>query len=84
MADPNPKNDSLRSFSASVDENGQNMGQDEPNDIANPASLQNQLARNPGGEAETARLASGRPNQDATDATEAELSKETVDKLRNG
>ena len=84
MADETPKKDLLRNFSASVDENGQNMGQDRPNEIANPADLQKHLARDPSGEAETARIASGHTSDDATDATEAEMSKEAIAKLRGG
>ena len=58
MADET-KTENLKSFNAYVDENGQNMGQDEPTDVARPADLQRRLASEPGGEAETARLASG-------------------------
>ena len=89
MADATPKDsprktDSLKGFSATVDENGQNMGQDSPVEIASAKNLQDRLARDPGGEAETARLASGHKNEDATEATEAEMSKEAVAKLRGG
>lgn len=81
MADT--KSENLKSFDPYRDENGQNMGQDAPNEIANPGNLQKHLASDPGGEAETARLASGRPNQGADAATEAELPPGTVERLSN-
>jgi hypothetical protein len=77
-----PKHDSLQNFSAYRDENGQGMT-DEPTEVARPAVLQDKLARDPGGEAETARLASGHRDDDATAAVEAEVSAEAIDHISN-
>lgn len=75
--------DNLKSFDAYADENGQNMGQSEPNDVARPGELQRRMASDPGGEAETARLASGRTADGADEATEAEIPRETLECLGN-
>jgi hypothetical protein len=80
---------SLRSFNPNVDENGQNFGQDDPLDVGRPDSLRRQLNRNPGGEAETARLASDRQRQDSlqggsiatSEATAAESAPGVVERL---
>lgn len=69
---------SLKNFDAYADRNGQNDGQDSPLDVARPGETQRHLASDPGGEAETARLASGRRGDDATEATEAETPRETI------
>lgn len=74
------KPENLRDFSAYVDENGQHDS-DAPNDLSRPAHLQQILASDPGGEAETARLASGRRNEDGTAATEAEVPPGTIERL---
>ena len=73
----NLKNDNLKSFSAYRDENGQGMT-DAPNDRADPKGLRREMASDPGGEAETVRLASGQPVEDATEATEAEVPAENI------
>lgn len=73
---------SLRSFDASTDRNGQDLGQDSPRDVGIPARTQHDLRADPMGEAETARLASGTPGEDATDATEAETPPENLRRLR--
>jgi hypothetical protein len=80
---------SLRGFNPDADRNGQNFGQDSPLDVARPDELQRQLNENPGGEAETARLASGRQRLDSTeggsiatsDATAAESAPGAVERL---
>lgn len=77
MADATKKNDSLKTFNAYRDENGQNMS-DAPNDRADPRSLQAELKSDPGGEAEAARIASGQPIEDATEQTEAETPAENI------
>jgi hypothetical protein len=80
MANTPPKPENLRQFDAYVDENGQNMS-DDPLDVARPKDLQSRLNRDPGGEAETARLASRRSSNDIADATadvEAEVPAETI------
>lgn len=83
MADTPQTKDSLKSFSAYRDENGQAMGQDSPTDVARPDDLQRILDGDPSGEAETARVASGHKSEDATEETEAEVPSETIDKLSN-
>lgn len=72
-----PRHDNLKSFDAYADENGQNMGQDAPTDVADPASLRRKLAGDPGGEAETARLASGTKGEGHDAATAAEAPEAT-------
>lgn len=81
MAATTETKDSLKRFDAYRDENGQSMGQDSPTDLARPDDLQRILDGEPNGEAETARLASGRKNEDATAETEAEISAETLARL---
>ena len=76
-----PKTDNLKSFDAYRDENGQNMGQDSPTEIANAADLQRRLASEASGEAETARLASGRPNQGNDAQTEAETPRANIERI---
>ena len=80
---------SLRDFNAYTDRNSQGLGQDNPTDVARPAGLRKQLDSNPGGEAETARLASNQHRRDAleggsiatADATAAESAPGTVEHL---
>ena len=80
---------SLRDFNPHADENGQFMGQDSPLDVAHAAELQKQLNDNPGGEAETARLASSLPRRDAleggsiatSEATAAETPAENIRRI---
>ncbi len=74
-------NENLKSFDAYADENGQNMGQDSPVDVANAARLQRALAGDPSGEAETARLASGRKSENADEATAAEVPAENLRRI---
>ncbi|GJD55352.1 hypothetical protein [Methylobacterium dankookense] len=73
---------SLKEFDAYADRNGQDMGQDSARDVGIPARTQADLKSDPQGQAETARLASGTPRQDATDATEAETPPENLRRLR--
>ncbi len=47
-----------------------------------PQNTQADLKRDPSGQAEAARIASGTPGQDATDATEAETPPENLRRLR--
>jgi hypothetical protein len=89
MTDENRSRRSLRDFDPYTDRNGQDNGEDSALDLARPAATDRQLARNPNGEAETARLASGRPNLGATDAdggteaTEAEVPREMIERMSN-
>jgi len=81
MADTNQRQ-SLKDFDAYADRNGQDRGQDSPLDVGLPQRTQADLKSDPSGEAETARIASGTPGQDATDATEAETPPENLRRLR--
>ncbi|AWN34856.1 hypothetical protein [Methylobacterium radiodurans] len=72
----------LKEFDAYADRNGQDLGQDSARDIGLAQRTQSDLKRDPQGQAETARIASGTPGQDATDATEAETPRENLDRLR--
>lgn len=74
--------ENLNAFNAYVDENGQNAA-DAPNEISNPEELQRVLQSKPDGEAETARIASGRREDDGTAETEAETPAETIDHISN-
>ena len=74
----NVKRDNLKSFDAYRDENGQMMGQDSPTDIANAAGLKRRMDGEASGEAETARLASGRKGENADEETAAETPAETI------
>ncbi|CAA2100168.1 hypothetical protein MBUL_00535 [Methylobacterium bullatum] len=69
---------SLKDFDAYTDRNGQDLGQDEARDIGLPERTQHDLKSDPSGQAETARIASGTPGSDATDATEAEVPAENI------
>ena len=88
MAD-RTKTENLKSFDAYVDENGQNMGQDSPTDVARPAELQRRMNSEASGEAETARLASDSTrldsieggSMDTSEQTEAETPKENIDRI---
>lgn len=73
---------SLKSFDAYTDRNGQDLGQDSPLDIGLPQNTQTDLRRDPAGDAEAARIASGLPRQDATDTKEAETPPENLRRLR--
>jgi hypothetical protein len=73
---------SLKSFDANADRNGQDLGQDSPLDVGLPQRTQADLRSDPGGQAEAARIASGTPRQDATDATEAETPPENLRRLK--
>ncbi|NNM74664.1 hypothetical protein [Enterovirga aerilata] len=77
MADQG-KTDNLKSFDAYRDENGQFMGQDAPTDLARPGELQRRLNSDPGWEAETARVASGRPRLDSVEGGSIETSDQTA------
>ena len=72
----------LKDFDAYADRNGQDLGQDSARDIGVAEWTQADLKRDPQGQAETARIASGTPGQDATDATEAETPPENLARLR--
>jgi hypothetical protein len=74
----NQSRPSLKGFDAYADRNGQDLGEDDPRDLGQPRRTQADLASDPMGEAETARIASGRPNDDATDATAAETPPENL------
>lgn len=74
---------SLKEFSAGTDRNGQDLGQDSPLDIGTPSRTQADLKRDPGGQAEAARIASGTPGSDATEATEAETPRENLGRISN-
>ncbi|GBU18680.1 MULTISPECIES: hypothetical protein [Methylobacterium] len=82
MTSQDTQRPSLRDFDATADRNGQDLGQDSPLDIGVPSRTQADLLSRPDGEAETARIASGKPGQDATDATEAETPPENLARLR--
>lgn len=71
------KTDSLKSFDAYRDENGQGLT-DNPADRGRPDDVHAQLNAEPTGDAETARLASGFTSDDATEATEAETPAENI------
>ncbi|MBE7248258.1 MAG: hypothetical protein INR63_25205 [Actinomycetospora chiangmaiensis] len=73
---------SLKAFDANADRNGQDLGQDSPLDVGLAARTQADLQRDPAGDAQAARIASGTPGSDATDATEAETPRENLDKLK--
>lgn len=75
---------SLKSFDAYADRNGQDNGEDDPRDVALARRTQADLERDPMGEAETARIASGRTLDDATDATEAETPRENLERIGGG
>lgn len=81
MADQT-KRPSLKDFDAHADRNGQDLGQDSPLDVGLAANTQADLKRDPAGDAEAARIASGTPGSDATDATEAETPPENLKKLQ--
>lgn len=72
---------SLKDFDAYADRNGQDLGQDSPRDLGLPARTQADLKRDPAGDAQAARIASGTPGSDATEATEAETPRENLDRL---
>ena len=71
------KNDSLRTFEADRDENGQGLT-DNPADGGRADDIHGQLMAEPTGDAETARLASGFTSDDGTEATEAETPPENI------
>jgi hypothetical protein len=80
---------SLRDFNPHADQNGQFMGQDSPLDVAHAADLQKHLNEDPGGQAETARLASSRQRLDSieggsigtSEATAAETPPEHIRRI---
>jgi hypothetical protein len=78
MTEQNRDRPSLKQFDAYTDRNGQDLGGESPLDIGVPSRTQADLKGDPSGEAETARLASGMPRQDATDETEAETPPENL------
>ncbi|MEH3145676.1 MAG: hypothetical protein PGN34_10065 [Methylobacterium frigidaeris] len=79
----------LRDFDAYADRNGQDLGQDDPSDLARPADLQRRLNGDPDWDAETARVASDRQRLDSTaggsietvEATEAETPEENLRRI---
>lgn len=81
MTDASSERPSLKDFDAYADRNGQDLGQDGARDIGIPARTQGDLKSDPSGQAETARIASGTPGSDATDATEAETPPENLRRL---
>lgn len=80
---------SLKSFDAYADRNGQDLGQDDPRDVGNPADLRHAMTEDPGRQAEAARIASGSERLDATEggsvatveATEAETPPENLRRI---
>ncbi|KAB1070942.1 hypothetical protein [Methylobacterium planeticum] len=78
MTDQNRDRPSLKEFDAYADRNGQDLGGESPLDVGIPSRTQADLKGDPSGQAETARLASGTPGQDATDETEAETPPENL------
>jgi hypothetical protein len=78
MTEQNRDRPSLKQFDAYTDRNGQDLGGESPLDVGVPSRTQADLKGDPSGEAETARLASGMPRQDATDETEAETPPENL------
>lgn len=82
MTAGNSERPTLKDFDAYADRNGQDLGQDSPSDLGVPQRTQGDLKRDPQGQAETARIASGTPGEDATDATEAETPPENLARLR--
>ena len=77
---------SLRDFNPHADQNGQFMGQDSPVDLAHSADLQKHLNEDPGGQAETARLASSLDSIEGgsietSDATTAETPAENIRRI---
>ncbi|GJD30624.1 hypothetical protein PMNALOAF_1872 [Methylobacterium adhaesivum] len=81
MTDATGERPSLKDFDAYADRNGQDLGQDNARDIGLATRTQGDLKGNPSGEAETARIASGTPGSDATDATEAETPPENLRRI---
>ena len=81
MTDTDRDRGSLKDFDAYTDRNGQNLGGETPLDVGVPSRTQGRLKGDPAGEAETARIASGTPGQDATDATEAETPEESLRRI---
>lgn len=81
MTQQTPGRPSLRDFDPYTDRNGQDNGEESPLDVANPAETQRELASNPDGEAETARVASGLSSEDHTDAVEAEVPRENLARI---
>jgi hypothetical protein len=81
MTDAQGERPSLKDFDAYADRNGQDLGQDSARDIGLPARTQGDLKSDPSGQAETARIASGTPGSDATDATEAETPAENLRRI---
>lgn len=89
MNETRSKHDSLRSFNAQADRNGQDLGQDSPLDVARPAELARAMQEDPSWQAETARTASGFHRRDATEggtvgsveATEAETPAENLRRI---
>ncbi|SFH03496.1 hypothetical protein [Methylobacterium gossipiicola] len=81
MTDASRERPSLKDFDAYADRNGQDLGQDSARDVGIPARTQGDLKGDPSGQAETARIASGTPGSDATDATEAETPPENLRRI---
>ncbi|WCS27739.1 hypothetical protein LOK46_13235 [Methylobacterium sp. NMS14P] len=81
-----PARATLRTFNATADRNGQDLGQDEARDLARPAELTRERQSDPGWQAEVARTASGQHRVDAVsggsvasvEATEAETPPENL------
>ncbi|GEP03226.1 hypothetical protein [Methylobacterium oxalidis] len=84
MTEQKRDRESLKDFDAYADRNGQDLGGDSPLDVGVSARTQRDLRSDPSGQAESARLASGLPRQDATDATEAETPPENLRRIRGG
>lgn len=72
---------SLKEFDAYTDRNGQDLGGESPLDVGIPSRTQSDLMSEPDGTAETARIASGTPGEDASDATAAETPPENLRRI---
>ena len=81
MASTDRDRPSLKDFDAYTDRNGQDLGADSPLDVGLPSRTQADLKSEPDGTAETARIASGTPGEDASDQTAAETPPENLRRI---
>jgi len=81
MASTDRDRPSLKDFDAYTDRNGQDLGADSPLDVGIPSRTQADLKSEPDGTAETARIASGTPGEDASDQTAAETPPENLRRI---
>ena len=71
----------LKQFDAYTDQNGGDVGGESLLDVGMPARTQADLKRDPDGDAQTARVASGMKGENATDATAAETPAENLRRI---